>query len=111
MTINSTYALTAICAMAAITLALRATPFVAARFLQRLPAIEWLGQFLPPAIMVLLLLHTLRDSAGKDTSAPWPEVLAAATVVLIQLKFRQPLVSIFAGTALYVFFRNISALA
>jgi len=68
-----------------------------------------LGRFLPPAIMTLLLLHTLRGSVAEHTLGIWPELLAATTALLLQWRTRQPLLSIFAATGLYVLLRNTLA--
>ena len=45
--IDSTYALKAIVAMALVTFALRALPFVAAEWLEHHPVVRRLGRFLP----------------------------------------------------------------
>jgi branched-subunit amino acid transport protein AzlD len=104
--IDSTYALGAIFAMALVTLLLRAMPFISARFLLRFPVVGALGRFLPPAIMTLLLLHTLYGSAEQNPNGPLPELIAAAATIIIQWWSRHALASILTGTALYVIFRN-----
>ncbi|MDD2881913.1 MAG: AzlD domain-containing protein [Rhodoferax sp.] len=104
--IDTTYALGVIAAMALVTFGLRALPFLAARFLQSHPLVQRLGRFLPLAIMTLLLLHTLVGSAKENPSGPWAELAAIATVMALQWWRRQPLLSILAGTALYVMLRN-----
>lgn len=100
------YALGVILAMALITFALRALPFVAARWLQAHPMVDKLGRFLPLAIMVLLLLHALRGSALEDPHQPWPEIFAIALVILLQWHSRNALLSIVLGTAVYVLIRQ-----
>lgn len=104
--IDSTYALGALAAMALVTFGLRALPFLAARFLQSHPLVQRLGRFLPLAIMTLLLLHTLVGNARQNPSGPWAELAAVATVVTLQWWRRHALLSILAGTALYVLLRN-----
>lgn len=105
--IDNAYALTVIGVMALVTCALRAVPFVAARALQRFPVVDRLGRFLPPAIMTLLLVHTLVGSAAQNPrNGPWAELAAAALAMLLQLKLRHPLLSILGGTVLYVLLRN-----
>ncbi|MDD4942058.1 MAG: AzlD domain-containing protein, partial [Rhodoferax sp.] len=100
--INTTYALGALAAMAGVTFGLRALPFLAARFLQSHPLVQRLGRFLPLAIMTLLLLHTLVGSAQSNLKGPWAELAAVACVVALQALRKQALLSILAGTALYV---------
>lgn len=105
--IDNRYVLLATAVMAAVTFALRALPFVAARALRRFPVIDRLGRFLPPAIMTLLLLHTLTGNAATHPlSGPWNELAAAAAAMLLQLWLRQPLVSILGSTVLYVLLSN-----
>jgi branched-subunit amino acid transport protein AzlD len=105
--IDSRYALIVVVVMTLVTVALRALPFVAARFLRRYPVVDRLGSFLPPAIMTLLLVHTLASSAmDNPQSGPWAELLAAAAVIAIHLWRRQPLLSMLTGTVLYVLLRN-----
>ncbi|NDP37294.1 MAG: AzlD domain-containing protein [Rhodoferax sp.] len=104
--IDTTYALGVLAAMTVVTFGLRALPFLAARWLQSHPVVQKLGRFLPLAIMTLLLLHTLVGSARQNPSGPWAELAAVATVVALQWWRRHALLSILAGTALYVLLRN-----
>lgn len=107
--IEPAYALGAIAVMALITFALRALPFVASRWLQSHAIVRRLGRFLPLAIMTLLLLHTLVGSAREHASGPWPELLCAGLAAGLQWRSRNPLLSILAGTGLYVLLRNLGA--
>ena len=109
--IDTTYALGVLVAMGIVTFGLRALPFLAARWLQNHPLVQRLGRFLPLAIMTLLLLHTLVGSARQNPSGPWAELAAVATVVALQWWRRHALLSILAGTALYVLLRNPGLLA
>jgi branched-subunit amino acid transport protein AzlD len=104
--IDIPYALGVLAAMAVVTFGLRALPFLAARFLQSHPLVQRLGRFLPLAIMTLLLLHTLEGSARDNPAGPWAELAAVATVLALQWWGKQALLSILAGTALYVLLRN-----
>lgn len=107
--IEPAYALGAIAVMALITFALRALPFVASRWLQSHAIVRRLGRFLPLAIMTLLLLHTLVGSAREHAAGPWPELLCAGLAAGLQWRSRNPLLSILAGTGLYVLLRNLGA--
>lgn len=109
--IDTSYALGVLAAMAVVTFGLRALPFLAARFLQSHPLVQRLGRFLPLAIMTLLLLHTLVGSARQNPTGPWAELAAVATVVALQWWRRHALLSILAGTALYVLLRNPALVA
>src|SRR5690606_31188560 len=98
--------LAVIIAMGAVTFALRALPFLSAQWLRRFPVVQHLGRFLPLAIMTLLLVHSAGSAANEHAAGPWPEALAIAVTCLLQWRSRNPLLSIVAGTALYVFLRN-----
>jgi len=106
--IASGYLIGVIAAMGIITFALRALPFVAAQWLQKHPLVHKLGQFLPLAIMTLLLVHSATGAAREHASGPWPELLAVALVVLLQWRRRNALLSIVAGTCVYVLLRNLN---
>lgn len=100
------YLIAVIFAMGAVTFALRALPFLSARLLRRSPVVQHLGRFLPLAIMVLLLVHSAGGAAREHATGPWPELIAIALTSLLQWYSRNPLLSIVAGTALYVLLRN-----
>ena len=107
--IDPYYTIAVIAMMALITFALRALPFVASRWLQSHPVVRRLGRFLPLAIMTLLLLHTLVGSAREHATGPWPELVCAGLAAALQWRSRNPLLSILAGTGLYVLLRNLGA--
>ncbi len=105
--IDSLYILTAIMGMVAVTFALRALPFVSAQWLKRHAIVAKLGDFLPLAIMTLLLVHAMAGAAGEHASGPWFELIAVLLVTLLQWRFGNALLSIFCGAALYVLLRNL----
>jgi branched-subunit amino acid transport protein AzlD len=100
--VNDLYVMTAIVAMAVVTFLIRALPFMGARWLRGSPVVRGIGVFLPPAIMALLLVHSARD-LGEQAPGQWlPAVVAVLVVLTLQLYQRQPLLSIAAGTVLYM---------
>ena len=103
---DNLYVFGVIVAMALVTLALRALPFVAGQWLQQHPLVHRLGQFLPLAIMTLLLVHSAVGNAASDPLAPWPELIAVALVVGLQWWRRNALLSIVLGVCAYVAMRN-----
>jgi len=103
---NTAHVLMTLAAMAAVTFALRALPFVAAKWLKKHRFVERLGEFLPLGIMTLLVLHSGFGAAGTHPKGPWPELAAVALTALLQWRFKHPLLSILCGTALYVAWRN-----
>ena len=101
------YVLGVIAAMGLVTFALRALPFVGAQWLQKHPLVQRLGEFLPLAIMTLLLVHSMTGAALEHVAGPWPELLAIALVVILQWYKKNALLSILVGTLIYVLMRNL----
>ena len=87
--------------MAAVTILLRFLPFLIFRK-ETPPYISYLGRVLPSAIIGMLVVYCLKDMTV--TAAPFgiPELVAAACVVLLQSVKRNSLISILAGTAVYM---------
>ena len=100
------YVVAALAGMALLTFGLRALPFFAAQWLRKHAFVARLGQFLPLAIMVLLVLHSVMGAAQTHAHGPWFELLSIALVVALQWRVRNPLFSILAGAALYLVLRN-----
>ena len=87
--------------MSAVTVLLRALPFLV--FRKKVPAyVTYLGRVLPPAIIGMLVLYCLKDTAV--TAAPFsaPELIAGALVVILQAWKRNALLSSLSGTAVYM---------
>lgn len=101
------YAIAAILVMGLVTFALRALPFIAAFWLERSPLVRRLGAFLPPAIMMLLLIHSAAGASREHTGGPWTEIVAIALTAALQWRSRNALLSILSGTSLYVLLRNL----
>lgn len=99
---STAYVVMAIAAMGAVTFLIRALPFLAARWLRHSPVVRQVGAFLPPAIMTLLLIHSVRDLSDQSSSHILPTLVAVLVVLALQAYKRQPLLSITAGTVLYM---------
>ena len=86
----------------AITVMLRFLPFIA--FGKRRPEfVEYLGRVLPPAVMAVLVVYCLRNVNILTWTHGLPEGLACLAVVVLHVWKRSTLLSITAGTALYMF--------
>ena len=96
------YPIAAIAVVALVTWGLRAAPF--ALFGSRpLPNImRYLGRALPPAIMTVLVIYCLRDTAFDRSPFGVPELAACALVALLQIVRRNMYLSIIAGTVCYM---------
>ena len=86
----------------AITAMLRFLPFIA--FGKRKPeAVAYLGRVLPPAVMAVLVVYCLRSVNILTGTHGIPEGLACLAVIVLHVWRRSTLLSITAGTALYMF--------
>ena len=97
------YLLLFIAVMAIATFMTRALSFILLYKISDHPMLLYLGRYLPPVMMVLLLLYCFRDlrfTAFNDGPA---ELLALALVVALHLWRGNALLSIMAGTGLYMF--------
>ena len=99
---DTLYPIAVIAVVALVTWGLRAAPF--ALFGSRpLPNImRYLGRALPPAIMTVLVIYCLRDTAFDRSPFGVPELAACALVALLQIVRRNMYLSIIAGTVCYM---------
>ncbi len=87
--------------MSAVTILLRFLPFLV--FRKRVPPyVAYLGKVLPPAIIAMLVVYCLRNTAVLAFPFGIPELIAALAVVLLQIWKHRSLLSILAGTAVYM---------
>ena len=90
-----------VCAL--VTLALRALPFVCFGGKRGMPRrIVRLGSVLPPAIMAALVVYCLKGVPYGTVRKGACQLIAAAVVVALHVWKRSTLLSIGAGTALYM---------
>ena len=90
-----------IAAMSITTILLRALPFFVFRK-KTPPYIAYLGKVLPPAIIGMLVIYCLKDMSFTASPFGIPELAAVACVVGVQVWRRNSLISILAGTVLYM---------
>ena len=88
--------------MAAITFATRAVPFLLFGSRPAPKIVLYLGRVMPPAVMAMLVIYCLKDISFTQYSFGIPEIIACAVVVGLHLLKRNSLLSIFAGTAVYM---------
>lgn len=96
------YLSAAIAVMAVATFATRAAPFLLLGRHAGHPLLQYLGRYLPAAVMLLLVIYTLRDVAF--TSAPFGlhHLAAIAVTAGLHLWRGHALLSIGAGTATFM---------
>ena len=87
--------------MSAGTILTRFLPFLAFRK-QTPPYVSYLGRVLPPAIIGMLVVYCLKDITPAVHPFGIPELIAAACTAGLQAWRRNSLVSILAGTVIYM---------
>ncbi len=89
--------------MSVITLILRVSPFIVFGGKRKVPEIIlWLGRVLPPAVIGMLVVYCFKEVSFVSSPFGAPELIAAATVAALHLWKRNSLLSIGAGTVLYM---------
>lgn len=87
--------------MASATFVTRALPFWLFKDKQH-PVVIYIGRYLPPAVMTLLVMYCLKDVAWTGPEKGLPELVSLGVVITAHLLFKNALISIFSGTALYM---------
>ena len=87
--------------MAAVTILLRFLPFLVFRN-ETPPYVSYLGKVLPPAIIGMLVIYCLKDISLLTAPFGIPELVGAVSVVALQVWKRNSLLSILAGTVIYM---------
>jgi branched-subunit amino acid transport protein AzlD len=96
-----THSVLLIAVMAAVTILLRFLPFLV--FRKKTPKyVAYLGKVLPPAVIGMLVIYCLKDISPLTAPFGIPALIAAAVVVGLQIWKRNSLLSILAGTAVYM---------
>ena len=87
--------------MTIVTMLLRFLPFII--FTKNTPAyISYLGKVLPTALIGMLVIYCLRDVSLTVSPHGLPELIAALTVIGLQVWKRNSILSILLGTAVYM---------
>ena len=67
------------------------------------PVIQYLGKVLTPAVIGMLVVYCLKSTPVREAPHGVPELIAVATVAALHVWKRNNLLSIGAGTVLYMF--------
>ena len=90
--------------MAAVTIALRALPFLLFPEGRAVPElVTRLSNVLPTAVIGMLVIYCLKNVSVLAAPFGLPEFIAVAAVIMLHVWKRNNLLSIGAGTALYMF--------
>ena len=94
----------AIIAMALVTYSIRLGPFVLFGGGKQTPEwVRYIGGVLPPAVMGMLIVYSLKHIEIFNISSSLPVLIAIAVTSLLHLWKRNNLLSILSGTAVYMF--------
>ena len=96
------YAVAAIAVVSLVTWGLRAAPFLLFGSRPLPKTMRYLGKALPPAIMTVLVIYCLRNTAFDRSPFGIPELAACALVAVLQIVKRNMYLSIIAGTVCYM---------
>ena len=100
---NELYVLTAVAVCAAVTVLLRAVPFLVFKSERSTPAwVSYLGSVLPYAIMAMLVVYCLKDVRFDSPAHGLPELIGCAVVAGLHIWKKNTLLSIVCGTVSYM---------
>ncbi len=96
---NSTnYLWSAIVVMSLATFATRLIPFILLKKASDLSAMKFIGKYLPPAIMIILVIYCTRGALSESHSHALIELSSVVLTAGIQIWKRNALLSISIGT-------------
>ncbi len=94
----------AIIAMALVTYGIRLGPFILFGGGKQTPEwVRYIGGVLPPAVMGMLIVYSLKHIEFLKISSSLPVLIAIAVTTVLHLWKRNKLLSILSGTAVYMF--------
>ena len=99
---ETAYILMVIAAVALATFATRALPFVFFSSREPPELLSTIEKNLPPMILLLLLIYCLKDVQWFQAPYGAPEIFTIASVTALHVWKRNAMLSIFAGTGLYM---------
>ncbi len=92
----------AIFLMGMVTFFTRAFPFILPKAFTTNPIIRRVGETLPPAVMVMLIIYALKDTDWSQASSSLVTLIAVAVCGVLQYFFKNMFLSIGAATAFYM---------
>lgn len=99
---NQTNVFISIAIMASITFLTRVFPFLFFRKGEMPKIVLFIGKFIPPTLITILVIYCLKDVNFGNISNICNTLIAVVMVVIFHLRLRNPLVSIFGATLIYM---------
>ena len=93
--------------MAAVTIILRALPFIVLNGKETPEYITYLGKYLPYSIIAMLVVYCVKGVSLVKGSHSIPELIAIAVVAMLHVWKRNTLLSIVTGTILYMVLKQL----
>jgi branched-subunit amino acid transport protein AzlD len=103
MTISATESILIIAVCAICTFAERALPFIIFRGREVPEIVRYLGRVLPMAIMATLVMYCIKGISFASLAGFAPILIASAVTAFLHLWKGMTMLSIFGGTACYMF--------
>lgn len=100
--VTANYTLLLIGVIALVTLLLRALPFILFRQGKTPEIVTYLGKVMPPAVIGMLVIYCFKDISFTAYPYGLPELIAAVSVIVLHIWRKNTLLSIGAGTVLYM---------
>ena len=100
---DNIYLLSIIAVMAIATFATRAFPFVALKGKGDHPLMDYIGRYIPPAVMTILVFYSMKNVDVFTAPFGANEFIALGITSAVHLWKRNSLLSIFSATAFYMF--------
>lgn len=100
--INQVHSILLIAVMSVVVILLRATPFILFRGNKTPEFIEYIGKYLPYAIMGMLLIYCFRETQIATAPHGIPELIAIIITAGLQVWRKKSLLSIVVGTVSYM---------
>ena len=99
---SNTYVMVMIAVMALVTIALRFMPFMIFGERKTPKYIDFLGKYLPYAIMGMLVVYCLKGMTFVSAPFGIPEIIAVSVTAGLHVWKRNTLLSIISGTVCYM---------
>ncbi|MEJ8733933.1 branched-chain amino acid transporter permease [Mediterraneibacter sp. ICN-202921] len=104
MPVNAGTSILIILVVSVTTFCTRVVPFLVFPKGKKIPAVvEYLGKVLTPAVIGMLVVYCLKDTAIAASPHGMPEAAAVLAVAVLHIWKRNNLLSIGVGTVLYMF--------
>lgn len=104
---STNYIIAAIIVMAAITIALRAVPFLLPQGLFTRPLVQNIAKLMPLLIMVTLVAHSFQNATWALTGSAPAIAAGVISTALMQYFIKLPLLSILVGVSTHIALVNM----